>query len=363
MRYILENGDVYATNIRYMNDSEEYVNGLKEIQRLANDEDLVKAWLQDRKRTDISFEDIKKVFTDENLEENMQDMEYYSISFCETNDLLSQWAIYAKEAGVSIKMKFEGESHFFTEGTEDDKDDKDNKVEWKLKPCKVYYFTYEAMVNQKRTYREEAFLILERLGEKGLDLIEGSKKCWKDISTCVKRYDFYQEAENRFVFHVDKSERAPKIAYRVDKNVLKPYLDIKCENGWPVWEIMIGPGFNQQVVFDSVVHFLENAKIKNGIASVGEYVERVWAYFEPYEQELEKSDLYVEMKEWLSDKKDAKKAFLEDARIKVGESMREICGDICRNGGWSPELKEYIKNNRFTECGTVVSKSSIPYIF
>ena len=31
MRYILEKGDIFATNIRYMNDSEEYTNGLEEL--------------------------------------------------------------------------------------------------------------------------------------------------------------------------------------------------------------------------------------------------------------------------------------------------------------------------------------------
>ena len=45
LRFILEKGDIYATNIRYMNDSEEYFNGLKELHRLINNEDLVKKWL------------------------------------------------------------------------------------------------------------------------------------------------------------------------------------------------------------------------------------------------------------------------------------------------------------------------------
>ena len=35
MSKILMNGNIYATNIRYMNDSEEYINGLKEIYKLA----------------------------------------------------------------------------------------------------------------------------------------------------------------------------------------------------------------------------------------------------------------------------------------------------------------------------------------
>lgn len=41
MRYILEKGDIFATNIRYMNDSEEYTNGLEELFRLAGNEENI----------------------------------------------------------------------------------------------------------------------------------------------------------------------------------------------------------------------------------------------------------------------------------------------------------------------------------
>ena len=46
MRYILEKGDIFATNIRYMNDSEEYTNGLEELFRLAGNEELVNKWYE-----------------------------------------------------------------------------------------------------------------------------------------------------------------------------------------------------------------------------------------------------------------------------------------------------------------------------
>lgn len=68
MRYILEKGDIFATNIRYMNDSEEYINGLEELFRLAKNEDLVNKWKIDKSRNDIRIEDISRTFTAENLE-------------------------------------------------------------------------------------------------------------------------------------------------------------------------------------------------------------------------------------------------------------------------------------------------------
>ncbi len=36
MRFILENANIYATNLKYMNDAEEYSNGLKELRYVNN---------------------------------------------------------------------------------------------------------------------------------------------------------------------------------------------------------------------------------------------------------------------------------------------------------------------------------------
>lgn len=67
MRYILGNGDIYATNIRYMNDSEEYTNGLNEIKVLMKNDKLVKKWLKENGRNANNISEIKNVFTDDNL--------------------------------------------------------------------------------------------------------------------------------------------------------------------------------------------------------------------------------------------------------------------------------------------------------
>lgn len=40
---ILQNGNMFATNLNYMNDAQEYVNGLKEIRTLCLDEDFVRS--------------------------------------------------------------------------------------------------------------------------------------------------------------------------------------------------------------------------------------------------------------------------------------------------------------------------------
>lgn len=360
MRYILENGDIFATNIRYMNDSEEYINGLEGLWKLANNREMIEKWQGNNSRKDILTEDIQKVFTRENLTENQQDMEYYSISFCEKNDLLSQWAIYAKESGVSIKMDFgKGIYNFSATSTEDGE-----KTKWGLSPEKVYYFTYDSAEGTDEEWENTAFEILEKLYPKdSLDLVEGKKENWKYISAFIKRHDFYQEAERRLVFRPGAAAFPPLIEYRMDKKVLKPYIDVVCENGWPITEIMIGPGFNQQVVYDSVIHFMEHVKVMIGIQTAEDYIDRIKGYFKAYEDEFTKCKAYQNLEKCLSDTDMICSARLEDIQRVFTGQIKNICKEINHGNGYSREMKTYINNNYFTSCGVVISKSSIPYIF
>ncbi len=85
-------------------------------------------------------------------------------------------------------------------------------------------------------------------------------------------------------------------------------------------------------------------------------------YFKPYEAEMEKSELYMEMMGKLSDSLPKKKC-LKELQEMVGENMKMICKSICADKGYCNELQNYIRENHFTNCVIVVSKSSIPYIF
>lgn len=367
LRFILEKGDIYATNIRYMNDSEEYINGVNELWLLINNESLVKKWLNQRKPGNLTYEGLKSKFTEAARQRNMQYTEFYSISFCKKNDLLSQWAIYARESGVSIKMNFVRDRYsFLTESAKDS----DEKTEEKARfrgvdlPREVYYFTRDAMPEDQ--YESRAFDILDRLYQQsGEDPEENIDEQWKYISTYIKRYNFYQEAESRVVFQPGASALQPKVKYRCDKKVLKPYLDIECENGWPIWEIMIGPGFNQEVVYNSVIHFLDHSTVKNGVTNVRDYIQRVDSYFQPYASGLEKLGSYQKYKKLVSSFSGSEAVAgdeLSTARIELGKMVKQICADVHADRR-KKGLFKYIEAHYFTESGIVVSKSSIPYLF
>ena len=276
---------------------------------------------------------------------------------------MSQWAIYARESGVSVKMNFVKDSYtFLTESAE--------KTEAKARfrgidlPREVYYFTHNAMPEDQ--YESRAFDILDRLyRQSGEDPEENIDDQWKYISNYIKRYNFYQEAESRVVFQPGAAALLPKVKYRCDKKVLKPYLDIECEGGWPIWEIMIGPGFNQEVVSNSVIHFLDHSTVENGVINVGDYIQRVESYFQPYACKLEKLASYQKYKTLVSSFSGSEAVagdVLSGARIELGKIVKQICADVCADKRKRVLIK-YIEAHYFTECGIVVSKSSIPYLF
>lgn len=359
LKYILTEGDIYATNIRYMNDSEEYINGLKEIYDLVGRTELVTKWICQRGFDNSLSNKMKDTFSQGNLDDNMRNTEYYSISFCKQNDLLSQWAIYAKEAGVSIKMNFENSSYkFLSESC-----DHDNKAEWNLIPQEVYYFTYDSMEDES-LYEEIAYKILDHLYEDDVkDKSDWKKERWRYVSALVKRYDFYQEKEFRLIFDPNETAYIPSIQYRPDNKVLKPYLDIYCDNGWPIMEVMIGPGFNQQVVFDSIQHLLDHIEVKIGIRSAEDYVERVKLYLKPYSSKLKKYKAYKNLMDQCLQADWVTNVEMGQAKIFFNQEMRKLRAEIYKDKRCKEDIKKYFGQNYFTKSGVVLTKSSIPYIF
>lgn len=363
MRFVLEKGDIFATNIHYMNDAEEYINGLDELYRLANERiSVVEKWVQSRKDDKNLLGKIRNLFSYVNLKENKQSTEYYSISFCKKNDLLSQWAIYARESGVSICMNFEKDSYKF----QTESNDEGGEAEWNLCPQAVQYFTYSAM--QENEYEKAAFDILNQLYDKAVpDQEELKIDRWRYISTLIKRYEFYQEQESRLVFDPTLTLYAPKVQYREDKKVLKPYLDIKCENGWPIWKIMVGPGFNQQIVYDSVEHFLNHSNVKVGICSGKDYAKRLKSYLDEASKydDLSQCGIYVEIIKQIQKMENATVEDEEErdsVEMFLNQKMIELSRYVC-DGTYKEKIKQYFKDYHFTQSGVVLVKSSIPYIF
>lgn len=344
MRFILENGNIYATNLKYMNDSEEYSNGLTELKKILNEK----------------FEESRDTINQDKLDEYLKKhAESYSISFSTQRDLLSQWSMYAGESGVSLKMNFQKPQEYCFYADKQDKRDKRKYTRNDIYPKRVYYITENSMnaEDYEKVKKEIEAEIDERLSVQGAvkegDMVgENAVDIWLEMTPYLKRYEFYQEGEYRLAYSIYVANSPLQIDYRTSKHVLIPYLDVECKNGWPIEEIIVGPGYNQQVVFTSLTHYMDNADLKVPLVEGDIYKERCKKYFckdkglpdavqkifELYEKKLSNQNI-----DWRYDR-------LEELRKSVLESQA-VDG----------EYKKYLMNRWLTKTGILITKSEIPY--
>lgn len=337
MRYILTGENIFATNLLYMNDSEEYVNGLNEMRYIINQK-----WEKEEGAL-ISEGDVN-----ERLE---QDVQIYSISFSTQRDLLSQWAMYSKESGVSLKMHFTGQE-IYKDKLSQKSDTKNEKLVSGIVPKRVFYCTKNAMTTEQ--YDKVCSAIWKDVEESYKEVSLNDRQAnaleiWRSMVPYVKRSEFSAEEEYRLVFDWERLLYPASIGYRGDKQVLKPYLDIQCENGWPIFEIMVGPGFNQDVVFRSILHFLNHQEIKVAIND---------------EQYLKQCEEYL----MITENADVNSLWREKMSTVNGNDRYDNFKKICKTVKQlkTKENSDFINKifqKEFTRHGIILSKSGIPYIF
>lgn len=376
---ILQNGNMFATNLNYMNDAQEYVNGLKEIRTLCLDADFVRSVYRentDKKMTDRMIETLRNEMTEEKLNEYMENNTSYSISFCKDRDLLSQWTTYARESGVSLEMAFEMDRDvcFKFENAAPDAG-KIPEIEYSARPREILYLTK----GRGDDYAETGKEVWRRMFPDGYqegDTDSKLSETWKENSVYIKQYDFYQEKEYRIAFDYMKLNVEagwPRIDYRTDKHVIKPYLDVKCENGWPIISVMVGPGFNQQVVYKSVKFFLDHAQIQSSeLYSRKQWGEQIERYLKDVLPAMPGGRKTNEQ-EWINNRKkllDICRSLAENAdcdeKIKENEQNRlyEMVNELSHTyfnilaGKESESVRPY-----FSKRGIILERSQIPYIF
>lgn len=228
-----------ACHIRFMNDSHEYLDGCQWFKRQC-----------------------KTTRTDE-INDNM-----YSISFCGDEDLLSQWKWYGKNSGIAItfdmsNIKFKYYDVKCAELPDEDSNTRPLPVNYTTQEKKEYFekinqFCQKAQLNQSSTlFRGNLF-----------------------IPFC-KDKGFKEEKESRLVFYTadaDTMEQAGiapfKIRYIVSGNIIKPMLDVEFRAKNPdrgiVKKITVGPGQDQELVYQALVHILCK-KISSGRGIIKEH--------------------------------------------------------------------------------------------
>ncbi len=176
---------------------------------------------------------------------------------------------------------------------------------------------------------------------------------WKRMAPFVKRAEFKAEAEHRLVFDVAQWDTPFWIDYRNSQNVLKPYLDIKCADGWPIHEVVVGPGFNQSVVFQSILHFLNHARLTVPKLDGPNYRERCEEYFKLC------GDMPKKLKEiWSENKSD-----FDDNTINHYSLFMDIRSNMIKASKTGRDFREQLCKRELTRTGIILSRSRIPYIF
>lgn len=344
MQYILKQGDIFATHINYLNDSEEYINGLRELSAVMNS----------RVAGDMEF--LAQNVYEEALKEIPQ---IYSISFSKEADLLSQWYMYARESGVRLGLLFPRKKlKFEIKKRNSRKEESKKEVSSTLR--EVHYFTrmgmpYRAYQKEERAIKK---MVQEYEKEVGVQSDDDANviRVWKEMAPYIKNYEFRQEKEVRLVFNAvvnDENnisgEKGDLIEYRHANGVLIPYLDVYRKEGWPVVEIMVGPGRNQDRVFQSICHLVDYNTLKipkvDQRANMKRFIEGL-SYWQVEESSI--------------------KAYCREIEETVtdGQGILTYKGqiyDVLRNKG--DHERDYLDRNFYSNCGIIVRKSNIPYVF
>lgn len=352
---ILTNGEIWATNVRFMNDSEEFINGLKEIADLTNNQ-LIQESVNNLMDTDY--------------------IKYYTLSFCEREDALSQWFMYAKESGVSLEMNFDEYGKEFEYTLCENETSSKHSINGKIVLEKMIYCT-SASGSMQTKEKEEAKKNIEKLLYKkcnGSNLKEVVRAGVIEAALLIKRYEFFQENEYRMIISVSNLpfESLNPVFYRTDHNVVKSYVKVRCLTldklvGWPISAVTIGPGFNQDVVFDSMKLFLDTAKICIPEMSHNLYVNRMKKYLYDAVEIIEdmgdrsKYKSLIDRSKWDFCYEFVGNTFNYQMHQYISEIFKQ--SRVLLKKSTIKELDKYLDRNYFSICGIVLKKSTIPYIF
>ena len=224
----------FATNFRYSNDREEFLDGYNTLHKFlggSNARDKIK---------NITYSDA------------------YILCFCDgdKNDLLSQWNRYGGKSGISVKIDFEDMNYKFWK----EKNSCGKKIDIECPP--ICNYSPHKVLYDKEVMEEYLSVILNQQDD--------TKNAYLSaLLPLCKNKSFSDEHESRLLFWaVDDNEKgiSTNVSYRVLRNIIVPYIEIELFKNHEmsssidknfVREIVVGPGINQNEVFNAIIHMLE----------------------------------------------------------------------------------------------------------
>lgn len=258
-----ENGifEMWASHLSYLNDKEEHINGLKMIERKV--EDLLLS-----KGDDLS-DWIEEYREGRNHQITLAN-EIFVICFCSKRSLLSQWKYYGKNSGIAIQYNLEKCVYSgYIEGIENIKIEEQKYIRNPV--CKVIYDNMEKQTIIDDFIKDNIYNVFNGNEDK----IGKKRKIYRymdelyALAPLFKHDSFMEENESRLLFrpiYMESAESASNlIHYRVNDGKIIPYMKIKIKSNdegnvrIPVIKsLTIGPGQNQDLIFEALRHFVWN---------------------------------------------------------------------------------------------------------
>ena len=246
----VQNCVMWASNIRFLNDAQEYVGGHKRYEGLKNENLKIEykhniphteTGVEKHLRAMLSAEEedlLKSQFEVNENELSEKYMDFYSISFCGKGDLLSQWKYYGKNSGIAIEFNFEGATCRIG--------DSEQKIA--VCPLKVAYTDEEKIIlyiMSALTYIDDSYIVQTPQAD-------------VFIPFCKDKL-FEEEVESRLVF----ARQGEKCEYMVSNGIIKPYIPVEftaAPGKNIIKSITVGPGQNQNLVYNALIHIFNTDK-------------------------------------------------------------------------------------------------------
>lgn len=260
LKGIVENGSLWATNILYLNDSEEYFNAMKAFNSVF---DVMWDAPEEIDTLNESKQDFLNLLAKkiENIFEYNEDgFQVFVSSFSESADKLSQWRGYCPSGnGICIGFDFANLNNLtncqlvkciYVKESMSSNEEQDgfNQV---YKFIMDYLRIFQSFENDKNKE------------EKTKSLLQNFERDFLRFAARVKHPGFKEENEWRLVLTLDETSNE-KVLYRLGKSMLIPYIEINITDtneSLNIPDILVGPTPDPYLSRISIVDFLATQKV------------------------------------------------------------------------------------------------------
>lgn len=242
---IIDNCEIWASNVNFLNDRRELVYGLDEAISVVKSFSSRKSNVEWRRPLEAAVRRLR----------DGEIPNTYAACFCEGSDLLSLWRAYAGEQGIVVSF---------------------NRIKLSKLLKKEKAIFVPVVYGKLKTNEQITKQLADRLDKLdneagafgGYTSDQRKEKAHSLLSRLLpqfKHVGFKDEREWRFI--VQQNSVRSSVFFRAKSNVLVPYIKLPLgdEDDLPINYVRIGPGRDQELTKRSVEVYLESKGYKNRI--------------------------------------------------------------------------------------------------